>query len=106
MIVENGITDDPTRVGFYSGIIESIFSLMGFLVGEDNISNLTSLRLHLHNKPVMPCSMVSDRVGRKPVVLVGTFGLAISTALFGVSKTYWSMIGTRCLGGTLGGTWA
>lgn len=33
MILEIGIVDDPERVGFYSGIIESIFSFMSFLFG-------------------------------------------------------------------------
>lgn len=34
MIVENGIVTDPEQVGFYSGFIESLFSLMSFLAGE------------------------------------------------------------------------
>ncbi len=34
MIVENGIVNDPERVGFYSGIIESVFSLMSFVASE------------------------------------------------------------------------
>jgi len=31
MILEIGVVNDPEQVGFYSGIIESIFSLMSFL---------------------------------------------------------------------------
>ena len=31
MIVEIGIVDDPEHVGFYSGLIESIFSCMSFI---------------------------------------------------------------------------
>ncbi|KAH8111331.1 MFS general substrate transporter [Phellopilus nigrolimitatus] len=85
MIVENGIVDDPEQVGFYSGFIESVFQVMSFLA-------------------VMPCSFMSDRLGRKPVVLAGTAGMALSITLFGVSKSYWMMIATRCIGGTLGGT--
>ncbi|EJD05642.1 MFS general substrate transporter [Fomitiporia mediterranea MF3/22] len=87
MIVENGITNDPERVGFYSGLIESIFQVMSFLA-------------------VLPCSYVSDHLGRKPVVLFGTAGMALSISLFGVSKSYVMMILTRCIGGTLGGTWS
>lgn len=33
MILENGIADDPERVGFYSGVIESVFSLMTTVFG-------------------------------------------------------------------------
>ncbi|KLO14775.1 hypothetical protein SCHPADRAFT_299802 [Schizopora paradoxa] len=87
MIVENGIVQDPERVGFYSGVIESLFALMSFVA-------------------IMPCSIASDRFGRKPIVLLGTVGLAISMIFFGVSKTYGAMIATRCIGGMLGGTYA
>lgn len=33
MILEVGIVTDPEQVGFYSGIVESVFSLMSFLAG-------------------------------------------------------------------------
>ena len=33
MIVEIGVVDDPEQVGFYSGLIESIFSCMSFIAG-------------------------------------------------------------------------
>ncbi|KLO14776.1 MFS general substrate transporter [Schizopora paradoxa] len=87
MIVENGIVQDPERVGFYSGVIESLFSLMSFVA-------------------IMPCSIASDHLGRKPIVLIGTAGLAISMIFFGMSKTYGAMIATRCIGGMLGGTYS
>lgn len=37
MIVENGIVDDPEKVGFYSGFIESIFQVMSFLAGMPKV---------------------------------------------------------------------
>ena len=40
MIVENGIVTDPKRVGFYSGVIESLFALMSF------ISSTSVTRIH------------------------------------------------------------
>ena len=33
MIVEIGVVNDPEQVGFYSGLIESIFSCMSFIAG-------------------------------------------------------------------------
>ncbi|THH11142.1 hypothetical protein EW145_g842 [Phellinidium pouzarii] len=84
MIVENGIVTDPEQVGFYSGFIESLFSFMSFLA-------------------VMPCTYMSDHFGRKPVILFGMAGISISIGLFGMAKSYWFMIVTRCIGGTLGG---
>lgn len=55
---------------------------------------------------VLPCSFISDHYGRKIVALGGTIGMAISIAFFGMSKTFWMMVVTRCIGGTLGGTWS
>ncbi|KLO06636.1 MFS general substrate transporter [Schizopora paradoxa] len=84
MILEIGVVDDPEGVGFYSGLLESIFACMSFIC-------------------IIPCSNLSDRFGRKPVILATTTGLAISTALFGFSKSFWFMVLTRCIGGGSGG---
>ncbi|KAH8114502.1 MFS general substrate transporter [Phellopilus nigrolimitatus] len=87
MILETGIVEDPQRVGFYSGVIESIFALMSFLF-------------------IVPCSFMSDRYGRKPVVLISIGVLSVSTALFGFSRSYWFMIVTRSAGGISGASWS
>ncbi|CAE6521208.1 unnamed protein product [Rhizoctonia solani] len=87
MVVEIGVTDDPESVGFYSGLVESIFSLMGFIM-------------------ILPCGYLSDRFGRKPVILLGFAGLAVSMISFGLSKTLAGMIASRCIGGGLGASWA
>lgn len=87
MILEIGVVDDPESVGYYSGIIESLFAVMSFLF-------------------VIPCSSISDRYGRKPVVLISIAILGLSTALFGFSKSYWFMIVTRALGGTSAASWS
>jgi DHA1 family multidrug resistance protein-like MFS transporter len=44
---------------------------------------------------------VSDRVGRKPVLMVGLFGYAISTFLFGISSRLWMLFAARALSGVL-----
>ncbi|PAV19860.1 MFS general substrate transporter [Pyrrhoderma noxium] len=87
MILEIGVVDDPERVGYYSGVIESLFAVMSFLF-------------------VIPCSSISDRYGRKPVVLISIAILGLSTALFGFSRSYWFMIVTRALGGTSAASWS
>ncbi|ROV89710.1 hypothetical protein VMCG_10353 [Cytospora schulzeri] len=46
---------------------------------------------------------VSDRYGRKPVVLFGLCGVAISSLLFGLAKTYWVALLARFVGGSLNG---
>ncbi|KAL5641213.1 hypothetical protein ACGC1H_001631 [Rhizoctonia solani] len=87
MIVEIGVTDDPERVGFYSGLIESVFSVMSLIM-------------------IIPFGYVSDHVGRKPVVLLGLGGLSVSIVSFGMSKSLTGMIMSRCIGGALGASWA
>ena len=42
---------------------------------------------------------VSDRIGRKPVIMVGIFGLALSFFLLAVSSTLWMLFAARVIGG-------
>lgn len=46
---------------------------------------------------------LSDRIGRKPVLLMGLFGTAISLTLFGFSKNYYFAFFARSLAGALNG---
>jgi hypothetical protein len=34
MILQIGVVDDPEEVGFYSGVIESVFACMSFLASK------------------------------------------------------------------------
>ncbi|KAF7964730.1 hypothetical protein HWV62_3520 [Athelia sp. TMB] len=52
---------------------------------------------------VMYWSRLSDQVGRKPVLTTGLFGLSLSMICFGLSKTFWALLGSRCLAGALNG---
>ncbi len=44
---------------------------------------------------------VSDRLGRRPVLLLGLLGMALSFALFGLSRALWMLFAARVLGGFL-----
>ena len=46
----------------------------------------------------------ADRIGRKPVLVFSLAGVAVATALFGLSKTIWQLIFFRCLAGVFAGT--
>ncbi|KAG2110676.1 major facilitator superfamily domain-containing protein [Suillus discolor] len=48
-------------------------------------------------------SRLSDRVGRKPILLIGLTGISISMFSFGLSRTFWSVVLSRCLCGALNG---
>ncbi|KAI0833428.1 MFS general substrate transporter [Trametes gibbosa] len=75
---------DEKKVGYYAGLIESLFFATEAMF-------------------IMQWSRISDRVGRKPVLLTGVGGLCISMILFGLSKTFTALVLSRCLVGMLNG---
>lgn len=78
------LTDDPSRIGFYSGLVESSFA----------ISQLCSIYLW---------AKLSEIIGRKPVILTGTLGTALATLGFGLSKSLAGILFARGLGGLFSG---
>ncbi|KAG2151376.1 major facilitator superfamily domain-containing protein [Suillus clintonianus] len=85
LIRELGITGgDDAAVGYYAGIIESLFFLAQALT-------------------VLRWSRLSDRIGRKPVLVIGLSGACISMLCFGLSTTFWSLVISRCMSGFLNG---
>ncbi|WVF66612.1 hypothetical protein IAT40_001352 [Kwoniella sp. CBS 6097] len=84
MILDLGIVDDPKKTGFYAGLIESIFAVAELLT-------------------VFQWGTASDRWGRKPVLLIGCAGAAISSILFGFSTTFSAMVLTRTINGLANG---
>ncbi|KAG2057774.1 MFS general substrate transporter [Suillus hirtellus] len=85
LIGELGITrGDDAAVGYYAGIIESLFFVAQALT-------------------VLKWSRLSDRIGRKPVLVIGLSGACISILCFGLSTTFWSLVISRCLCGFLNG---
>ena len=75
---------DATNASFYAGALVSAYAL-----GEV----LTSIFW----------GTISDRVGRKPVVLSGLCGVGLSCIMFGLAKSYWIALLARLLGGMLNG---
>ena len=85
MVKDFNVTDDPRALGPYIGLMASSFSVAQFF---------TSL----------PWSWVSDRFGRKSVILISMAGNAITCALFGMSSTYYQALIMRSACGFLNGT--
>lgn len=73
---------DRSTASFWAGIFISSFalaeSLTGVIWGE-----------------------VSDRIGRKPVLLIGCAGTLISLLIVGFSTNFWVALAGRVLGGLL-----
>ncbi|KAG8960808.1 hypothetical protein FRC00_014094 [Tulasnella sp. 408] len=85
LVLEIGITGgDERKVGYYAGIIESLFFLSEFLM-------------------VLRWGRLSDRYGRKPIILCGLMGMTVSSACFGLSKSFMALVISRSLAGLLSG---
>ncbi|KAA8642206.1 MFS transporter [Aspergillus tanneri] len=83
MVKDFHVADDHTA-SFYAGILISAFSLAEALTG-------------------MIWGALSDRIGRKPVLLSGCFGTTISLLIVGFASNFWVALFGRALGGTLNG---
>ncbi|KAG5352289.1 hypothetical protein C0989_002959 [Termitomyces sp. Mn162] len=78
------IQGDERKTGFYAGIIESMFFAAEALT-------------------VVYWGRASDYFGRRPILLIGPVGLALSMVGFGLSTNYWSLVVFRCMQGTFNG---
>ncbi|KIK57193.1 hypothetical protein GYMLUDRAFT_46441 [Collybiopsis luxurians FD-317 M1] len=79
------LTNEPSQAGFYSGLFDSVFGIAQFAA-------------------TYHWSKLSNRIGRKPVILVGTIGVALSTMYLGLSTTLTELLISRVIGGIFGGT--
>jgi MFS family permease len=74
----------PNDASFYAGILVAAFSLAEALTG-------------------MFWGGLSDRIGRKPVLLSGCAGTALSLLIVGFASNYWTALLGRIVGGALNG---
>ncbi|KAJ3048244.1 hypothetical protein HK097_010741 [Rhizophlyctis rosea] len=80
MIRDFNVTKDPTEIGYYAGLITTTFSL------AQVISSI-------------PIGMLSDRFGRRPMLLLGLLGNVISACLFGLARNFaWAVVARAMLG--------
>ncbi|OZJ04906.1 hypothetical protein BZG36_02505 [Bifiguratus adelaidae] len=82
MVRDFHVTDDPNKIPYYVGYIASSFAIAQFW---------------------LPWGYLSDRIGRRPVILMGLVGTITSIILFGLSQSYmWALL-SRSLCGLLNG---
>jgi DHA1 family multidrug resistance protein-like MFS transporter len=72
----------PRLIAVHIGLLTSIFPLMQLLFA-----------------PLW--GRLSDRTGRRPLVLLGIAGSGVSLLLFGMASSLWQLYGARVLGGVL-----
>ncbi|KAJ7150848.1 major facilitator superfamily multidrug-resistance, DHA1 sub-family [Mycena crocata] len=82
---DTGITGgDERKTGYWAGVLESVFFVAEFL-------------------SVYSWGRASDRLGRRPVLLLGPLGLTFAMIGFGWSTTFGSLVFFRCLQGVFNG---
>lgn len=84
MIEDFKITDDASKISVYAGMVTSAFTLAEFATG-------------------VMWGRLSDKIGRKPVLLFGLVGTAISVLAFGFAPNLPVALFARALGGLLNG---
>ncbi|WJX87380.1 hypothetical protein P8452_69582 [Trifolium repens] len=82
MIRDFKLAKDETDISYYAGYVGS-----SFMLGR----TLTSVLW----------GMISDRYGRKPVIIFGVFVVVVFNTLFGISTSFWMAVITRFLLGCL-----
>ena len=83
-MVKRLLAGDEKNAALYAGTLISSFALAEALTG-------------------VAWGSLSDRVGRKPVLLLGCFGTMLSLLLMGFATNFWLALLARLLGGLLNG---
>ncbi|CAI7566418.1 unnamed protein product [Penicillium bialowiezense] len=84
MVESFHVTDNDRKIALYAGMITSSFTFAEFSAG-------------------MFWGRMSDRIGRKPVLIMGLVGTAISMVVFGFAPNLATAMIARALGGMLNG---
>ena len=84
MIESFNIATDPDQISIYAGMLITSFAFAEFSTG-------------------IVWGRVSDKVGRKPVLIFGLMGTALSMIIFGFATNLQTAIIARALGGLLNG---
>lgn len=82
MVEDFGVPEN--NISFYAGMVTSAFTFAEFSTG-------------------MLWGRLSDKIGRKPVLLTGLAGTALSVLAFGFAPNIWVALVARALGGLLNG---
>jgi MFS family permease len=85
MVKTFGITEDEKQISIYAGMVTSAFAIAEFSAS-------------------IFWGWLSDKVGRKPVLLTGLAGTGISMLVFGFARSLPVALLARTMGGLLNGS--
>ncbi|KAI8338925.1 major facilitator superfamily domain-containing protein [Chlamydoabsidia padenii] len=84
MVRDLQVADQESQVGYYVGLLTSVFSAAQFM-------------------SAIPWGLLSDRFGRKPIVMIGLSSTTISMLLFGLSPSYAFALTVKFVSGLMDG---
>ena len=84
LVLHLGLTGDERAVGFFAGLIMSSF------MGGRMVTSLC-------------CGHISDKFGRKVVILIGLWSCLVFQLVFGFATTFWQAVAARFLMGACNG---
>ncbi|KAJ9622219.1 hypothetical protein H2204_011567 [Knufia peltigerae] len=91
----------------FTSITAYTFVMVKDIKGEEDASFYAGLLISAFAMAEASTAMIwgniSDRYGRKPIILVALAGTALSSLLFGFAKRYWVALLARVVGGALNG---
>ncbi|KAF8266410.1 major facilitator superfamily domain-containing protein [Lactarius quietus] len=99
---------DPVTAYSISPYISELVSQLSIIGGDKRkVGYYTGMLMSIHYAAeaamVFQWSRFSDHIGRKPILLLGLAGSVVSTILFGLSRSFWALVLSRCLNGFLNG---
>ncbi|KAJ2359038.1 hypothetical protein IWW50_000120 [Coemansia erecta] len=84
MVADFNIAKSPKDIAFYASLLAASFPVCQMMT-------------------IMYWSRLSDRIGRRPVLMIGLSGYLVSFLLFGVSRSFYWALAARCINGLLAG---
>lgn len=87
MVRDFHVTKDPTQISRYTGYLAALFAISQFFC-------------------CIHWGRLSDRIGRKPVLICGLLGTASTILLFGFSRNFYMALFARTAAGALNGNMA
>lgn len=86
---------DELHIGYYASLITSAFAMAQFVSGKKDSNEAVKMKKDSWRERILgvPWGSLSDRIGRKPVVLMGLASTCVGVLLFGLSKSFtWSLL--------------
>ncbi|KAJ2500408.1 hypothetical protein GGH96_002736 [Coemansia sp. RSA 1972] len=84
MVADFNVAKSPKDIAFYASLLAAAFPVCQMMT-------------------IMYWSRLSDRIGRRPVLMVGLFGYLVSFLMFGVCRSFYWALFARCINGLLAG---